>query len=85
MVVLFVPDSVSVKNLSYPVPDWYEDQQWSKEVGDLWLQSNESLLMSVPSAIVPAERNYLINPTHPEASLMKVIHLEPFQFDKRLF
>jgi len=85
VVVLFVPDSVAVKNLSYPIPDWYEDQQWSKEVGDMWLQSNESLLMSVPSAIVPAEKNYLINPTHPEASSMKVIHLEPFQFDKRLF
>lgn len=85
VVVLFVPDSASVINLTAPPADWYQDQQWSKEVGDLWLQNNGSLLMSVPSAIVPAEKNYLINPAHPEASSVKVIHLEPFQFDKRLF
>ena len=85
VVVLFVPDNVAITHVSNPPATWYEDQQWSKEVGDLWLQRNDSLLMSVPSAVVPDEKNFLVNPAHPDASEIKIVHLEPFQFDKRLF
>jgi Uncharacterized conserved protein len=33
-------------------------------VGDAWLQSGSSLALRVPSAVVPAEDNVLINPQH---------------------
>ena len=34
-------------------------------VGDAWLNSESSLALRVPSAVVPAEDNALINPKHP--------------------
>ena len=34
-------------------------------VGDAWLKSEPSLALRVPSAVVPAEDNVLINPEHP--------------------
>ena len=34
-------------------------------VGDAWLKSESSLALRVPSAVVPAEDNALINPKHP--------------------
>jgi len=35
--------------------------------GDAWLQSKTSALLFVPSVLVPAEFNVLINPRHPDA------------------
>jgi len=34
-------------------------------VGDAWLKSESSLALRVPSAVVPAEDNVLVNPEHP--------------------
>lgn len=85
VVVLFVPDSMTQPHNIYVTKDWKEDQQWTKEAGDSWLTKNETLLMRVPSVVVPTEMNYLINPGHPDAESIKVISIEPFDFDKRLF
>lgn len=35
-----------------------------KKLGDRWIQSETSLALRVPSAVVPAEGNILINPNH---------------------
>jgi RES domain-containing protein len=53
--------------------------------GDEWVRSGRSLLLTVPSVIIPEERNVLINPRHEEASLLKVSSTAPFSFDRRLF
>jgi len=42
-----------------PVPDSVRD------IGDQWIESKDSLALRVPSAVVPAEDNILINPGHP--------------------
>lgn len=36
-----------------------------RAIGDRWLRSEGSLALRVPSAVVPAEDNVLINPRHP--------------------
>lgn len=41
-------------------------------VGDAWLQSESSLALRVPSAVVPAEDNVLINPDHPGVEEMTI-------------
>jgi RES domain-containing protein len=41
-------------------------------VGDAWLQSGSSLALRVPSAVVPAEDNVLINPEHPRFEEMTI-------------
>ncbi len=85
VVVLFIPDALVGKNLLYTIPDWRQEQQWSRQEGDSWLRDRTSLLLRVPSVVVPAESNFLLNPLHPDANSVKVVDVEPFSFDKRLF
>lgn len=85
VVVLHVPDSMKFATGIYVVPDWQLEPQWSRETGDQWLQDKRSLMLRVPSVIVRNESNYLINPNHPEAEAVKIINIEPFEFDSRLF
>ncbi len=38
----------------------------AKSIGDDWVESKTSLILEVPSVVVPSEINYLINPSHPD-------------------
>ncbi len=38
----------------------------TQAVGDRWLESEESAVLRVPSAVVPSEVNYVANPSHPD-------------------
>jgi RES domain-containing protein len=53
-------------------------------IGDGFLREQEYFMLKVPSAIVPAEYNYLLNPLHPDMKKVKIIKTEPFDFDSRL-
>ncbi len=55
-----------------------------KIIGDSFLRKKEHLLLKLPSAIVPAEYNYLLNPLHPDMQKVKVLNQHPFDFDERL-
>ncbi len=56
-----------------------------RELGTTWAQSAESLALWVPSAVIPAERNLLLNPRHPDIHRLRVESKEPFQFDPRMW
>jgi RES domain-containing protein len=56
----------------------------SRTYGDSWLRSASSLGLSVPSRVIPLERNILLNPRHPAMASVKVAVTEPFVFDDRL-
>lgn len=64
---------------AYPPP---EDIQ---QVGDTWLRTNKSVILAVPSVIIPHENNFLINPEHPDFSRIRVGSSEPFTFDPRMW
>jgi len=55
-----------------------------RAAGDEWLRQGRHLLLGVPSAIVPEELNYLINPTHTKAARVRTVRARSFSFDKRL-
>jgi RES domain-containing protein len=54
-------------------------------IGDQWVAEERSPAMFVPSAIIPAERNILINPNHERFGEIRVGEAEPHAFDRRLF
>jgi RES domain-containing protein len=56
----------------------------SQEVGDAWVRSQASLVLRVPSIVVPREHNYLINPWHPDASDVEIGEPEPLDLDPRI-
>jgi RES domain-containing protein len=56
----------------------------AQAVGDAWILANESLALSVPSALVPGGTNLLINPANKDFPQFVVERVEPFDFDRRL-
>ena len=55
------------------------------DLGSAWATSTRSAVLIVPSAVIPAERNYVLNPGHPEFRAIRVGTAEPFAFDPRMW
>ena len=53
-------------------------------IGDQWVREARSVVLAVPSAIVPAERNFLLNPAHPDFRKVRQHKPVEFAFDARL-
>jgi RES domain-containing protein len=53
-------------------------------MGDLWVAQAGSCVLRVPSAVIRAEWNYLINPAHPNFSRLRIGKPMLFEFDSRL-
>jgi RES domain-containing protein len=85
---LELPDAASVQavNAADLPLDWstVPDHPACLERGDEWLRAGASLLLRVPSAVVPIESNVLLNPAHADAATVKVRSVTPFAFDRRL-
>lgn len=56
----------------------------STSFGDKWIASGRSPVLSVPSVIIPAERNFLLNPLHGKFTRLRIGTPAPFAFDPRL-
>lgn len=56
----------------------------SQQFGDRFLAKQKHLVMSVPSVIVPGERNYVLNPLHPAIKRVRIGPGVKVGFDPRL-
>ena len=56
----------------------------TQEIGDAWLASKQGLALAVPSAIVPEELNYVVNPVHPGFNDLNFGRAQSFALDPRL-
>jgi RES domain-containing protein len=55
----------------------------SVATGDSWLTSVATLLLEVPSVVVPEETNILINPAHPDAKRLQATKIRRWTYDPR--
>ena len=56
-----------------------------QRLGSEWYERREALILEVPSAVVPKERNYIINAEHPDFSTkIKLLATEDYFWDARL-
>ena len=53
-------------------------------IGSAWLRSRTSAVLEVPSAVINAESNYLLNPAHPDFQSIEIGLPQPFELDPRL-
>ncbi|MGH9393629.1 MAG: RES family NAD+ phosphorylase [Terriglobales bacterium] len=68
------------------LPDrWCEDGEATRELGETWVRQGTSLGLSVPSAVVPQERNLLVSRVHPDFPSFKALQPVPWRFDPRMF
>jgi RES domain-containing protein len=76
--------------LSLPDEDLPADWQSNPEpastvaIGDTWTRRRASVLLRVPSAVVPQSGLYLLNPAHPDFGKVEIDKPLPFAFDTRL-
>jgi RES domain-containing protein len=70
------------------LPRNWKDIPWpqsTQELGTKWLTEREYLVVSVPSVVVPMERNFLLNPNHPAFSKLNIGPPLALEIDPRLF
>jgi RES domain-containing protein len=83
-----IPADVSQTTLN--VADLPEDWRSLSErdalqtIGNAWIQGGAHCVLSVPSAVVPAERSFLINPAHPDFIKIVIDPPEALETDMRL-
>lgn len=84
-----VPENLLLETIGLEdLPDGWDrvaDHPECQRIGELWVRKESSPVLEVPSAVLPMETNYLINPHHPEADSIEVARAQPFRFDERLF
>jgi RES domain-containing protein len=88
MIAVDIPDTLTMDAISVDslVEDWqsrYEDEVL-QQVGKDWIERAQSAVLIVPSAVVPSERNMILNPIHPDFEHIITHPPEPFAFDGRL-
>lgn len=59
-------------------------QTITREIGDEWVRTGRTAVLSVPSVIVE-ERNFVLNPAHPDFRHIAFLVPVPFDFDSRFF
>lgn len=88
VMVIEVPEPLSVVDIPIKsLPDnWFDFRQYDgcQRIGGEWLESGRSAVLKVPSAIIPNEWNYLLNPAHPDFRQISLLRTESFSFDPRI-
>ena len=77
-------DEVKVEDLpgnwrQYPAPEALA------RFGTDWATRRSTAVLAVPSAVIPSERNYLINPAHRDFAKIRIEAPQGFSFDPRLW
>ena len=83
-----IPDGLLIRTLemSALARGWDDPtpSDTTRNIGTNWVREGATAILSVPSSIIPGERNYLLNPNHPEFAQIQFGLPEPFHFDSRL-
>jgi RES domain-containing protein len=56
-----------------------------QRIGDEWARTEASVVLKVPTSVLPVEFNYLINVEHRKFSKVQLSKPQTFTFDKRLY
>ena len=87
IVTLDIPDKITVSTLKEKdlPPHWrdYPHGDTTQKMGDAFVAAGKALVLRVPSAVVPGDFNYLLNPAHPDMKEVSITAMEPFAFDTR--
>lgn len=88
MIPARIPRAVKIEQINPArLPgDWRElaAREQLQTIGSDWAQRQSSAVLAVPSAVIPAETNYLLNPRHPEFKKISIGEAQPFVTDLRL-
>jgi RES domain-containing protein len=87
MAEIEIPDSITPVIYNPPVdPAWrmFPHHDMTQKVFREFIKEGKSPVLAVPSAVVPQEYNYLLNPMHGQFGQIAVKKIDILDFDKRL-
>jgi RES domain-containing protein len=67
--------------------NWRQFEAYSKlqEIGSAWISNKETLILKVPSVVIPQEYNYIINTEHADfKENVLLVRTENYFWDERL-
>jgi RES domain-containing protein len=93
-----IPRSLSITTYQIPDASWeiYEEPDlpgnWKQspipmetmEFGSNLLNGMADLALKIPSAVLPQEYNYIINPLHPDMHQVEIVNIIDFVYDVRI-
>ncbi|MCD6392213.1 MAG: RES family NAD+ phosphorylase [Planctomycetes bacterium] len=82
-----VPEDIEIQRVEFDaLPDYWQRTPAPRElqkIGTVWVREGQTAVLSIPSAVVSAERNFLLNPRHPDFSRILINTPCPFSLDAR--
>lgn len=57
----------------------------AQRFGAAWLKEQRSAVLQVPSAVLPEESNFILNPLHPDFASIRINAPVPLRLDSRLW
>jgi RES domain-containing protein len=88
LITFQVPDNIKLQEIPVSVLttgwDAPDTRPVTKKLGDKFLRSKSGLLLSVPSVLVPEEKNIVLNPLHTAMHKVKIVHKRQIHFDGRV-
>lgn len=88
MIPANIPKAVKIENISMDkLPaDWraIAARQELQALGEDWVKRRTTAVLAVPSAVIPAETNYLLNPLHADFRKIEIGKPQAFITDMRL-
>ena len=83
-----VPDDLIESLVESLLPEGWNrtpSPEQARQVGTEWVRASRGAVLAVPSELVAHERNYLLNPGHPEFRRIRIFPPEPFAYDERMW
>ena len=88
MIPARIPKGVRIKRVKLEElpPGWRDPaaRELLQGIGTEWARKRTTAVLSVPSAVIPPESNYLLNPLHPDFKRIEIGETEDFFMDLRL-
>jgi RES domain-containing protein len=83
-----IPDAVEIGRVDPKIlpAGWQATRDESlRRFGDDWIRDGKTAALLVPSAAIRGEWNVLLNPAHPDSSIIEFRDPMRFEFDVRMF
>jgi RES domain-containing protein len=88
MIPATLPNGMKIERIAPEqlLADWRspDARQGLRVIGTGWATRRSSAVLAVPSAVIPSETNYLLNPLHPSFTKIKIGKPQDFVTDLRL-
>ncbi len=88
LLTLSLPDSATSSEIvindlpaNWATPD---NAVLTQKIGDSFFKTKKTLLLQVPSVVMPEEKNIIINPLHSDYKKLHIKHKRVIKFDSRI-